>query len=88
MLLGGIVGAILGAADGMDNYKPVIQIILEDMSPVQRDQLADSFIKAFQKVGKNDMMMILPLLTTNDSVKAVALDVVQKFLNKEGYTLK
>lgn len=72
----------------MDKYKSVAEVILEDMTPEQRDQLATTFIQALKKIGVHNVMAILPLLTNDHSVKVVALDALKDFLTNQGYALK
>lgn len=58
------------------------------MTPEQRDRLAIAFIQAFKKIGTQDVIVILPLLINDHSIKAIALDVVKEFLTTEGYALQ
>lgn len=85
--VGGVIGAVTGAVRGRGKFKSVAHVLMHDMTPEQRERLALSLIRAFQNIGSNDILLMLSMVMTSDSVKAIALDVLKHFLVREGYSL-
>lgn len=61
---------------------------MHDMTPAQRDRLATSLTEAFIKIGTKDVLTMLTMMMTTESLKIVALDVLRTFIVAEGYSLR
>ncbi|XP_068159118.1 protein Nazo-like [Drosophila tropicalis] len=90
MLLGPVGLAVGGAAGGIAAYKltsgsfrPLGEIILNDLTDAQREQLVQHVTKAVQDVHPTDLAMLLPLIMSNVPVQQAVLNTVMSFVTNE-----
>lgn len=64
-------------------FKSVASIIMEDLTPAQREQLATSLQRAIQNIDAQDAIMLTTLVMGNAAVKQVILKEVVNFMSNE-----
>ncbi|KAK4885084.1 hypothetical protein RN001_001355 [Aquatica leii] len=82
LALGGTVGSVYAAVNGRGKFKSVASVILE-MSPQQREALANSLKNAFKDVQLEDGVMLFKLVMANDALKLLAIQELVKFMKNE-----
>ncbi|XP_030378217.1 protein C19orf12 homolog [Scaptodrosophila lebanonensis] len=90
MLMGPVGLAIGGAAGGIAAYKmtsgkfrPLGEVILNDLTDRQREQLVQHVSKAVAEIHPSDVVMLLPLLMNNASIQQAVLKTVVSFVSNE-----
>ncbi|EDW82640.1 uncharacterized protein Dwil_GK10098 [Drosophila willistoni] len=79
LVLGAAVGGALAYGMADDSFRPLGEIILNDLTDAQREQLVQHVYKAVEKVHPTDLVMLLPLIMRNVPVQQVVLDAVKSF---------
>uniref|UniRef100_A0A2M4C2U8 Putative conserved plasma membrane protein n=1 Tax=Anopheles marajoara TaxID=58244 RepID=A0A2M4C2U8_9DIPT len=89
-MMGGPVGLFVGGALGglvayamSDNFKPVSQIIRNELTVAERERLKERILGALAEFQATDLVVILPLLTGNVSAQRAVLSAVATFLTNE-----
>ncbi|XP_064540266.1 protein C19orf12 homolog [Drosophila montana] len=90
LLMGPVGLAVGGAAGGIAAYKvtsgtfkPLGEVILNDLTDMQREQLVQHVTKAIAEVHPTDLVMLLPLITQNASVQQAVLSTIMSFVTNE-----
>ncbi|XP_017134049.1 protein C19orf12 homolog [Drosophila elegans] len=90
MLLGPVGLAVGGAAGGIAAYKmtsgsfrPLGEVILNDLTDAQREQLVQHVSKAVADIHPTDFVMLLPLIVQNASIQQAVLNTVMSFVTNE-----
>lgn len=83
LLAGGTLGSILAAWKTHGQFKPVALVILEDMSPLQQAQLAESCMKIIQDFRVEDVAILLPLLLNNSSAQQALMNQLISYVTNE-----
>ncbi|KAB0790213.1 hypothetical protein PPYR_01560 [Photinus pyralis] len=83
LAIGGTLGSILAAWNGSGKFKSVAEVILEDMTPTQRENLANAIKIALQDVSWEDAVQLTTLIMTNDSLKLLLMNEICKYLKNE-----
>ncbi|XP_017029245.1 protein Nazo [Drosophila kikkawai] len=90
MLLGPVGLAVGGAAGGIAAYKmtsgtfrPLGEVILNDLTDRQREQLVEHVSKAVAEIHPTDIVMLLPLIVQNASIQQAVLNTVVSFVSNE-----
>ncbi|XP_017006667.2 protein Nazo [Drosophila takahashii] len=90
MLLGPVGLAVGGAAGGIAAYKmtsgtfrPLGEVILNDLTDGQREQLVQHVSKAVAEIHPSDVVMLLPLIVQNASIQQAVLNTVMSFVTNE-----
>ncbi|GJQ76328.1 hypothetical protein Trydic_g2051 [Trypoxylus dichotomus] len=68
--VGGVIGAVTGAIKGRGKFKSVAHVLMYDMTPEQQERLASSLVRTFRNVGLNDMLIVLSMVMSTESVKS------------------
>ncbi|KAK5647722.1 hypothetical protein RI129_002614 [Pyrocoelia pectoralis] len=83
LAIGGTLGSILAAWNGSGKFKSVAAVILEDMTPMQKEDLANSIRLAFSDVSWEDAVELTRLIMGNDSLKLLLMNEICKYLKNE-----
>lgn len=63
--------------------KSITDVINDDLTDEQREELCERIKEAFRKYGLQDLAKLIPLLTTCESFQKVVVTVLVKFLKDE-----
>ena len=80
---GGSLGSLAAAWKSSGQFKSVAQVILEDMSPMQQCQLAESCMTIIRDLRVEDVAVLLPLLLNTPSAQQALLNQVVSYLTNE-----
>ncbi|EDW06215.1 protein C19orf12 homolog [Drosophila mojavensis] len=90
LLMGPVGLAVGGAAGGIAAYKltsgtfrPLGEVILNDLTDAQREQLVQHVTTAVADVRPTDLVMLLPLITQNASIQQAVLNTIMSFVTNE-----
>ncbi|XP_023167190.1 protein C19orf12 homolog [Drosophila hydei] len=90
LLMGPVGLAVGGAAGGIAAYKmtsgtfkPLGEVILNDLTDAQREQLVQHVTTAVADVHPTDLVMLLPLITQNASIQQAVLNTIMSFVSNE-----
>uniref|UniRef100_A0A2M3ZJL4 Uncharacterized protein n=1 Tax=Anopheles braziliensis TaxID=58242 RepID=A0A2M3ZJL4_9DIPT len=89
-MMGGPVGLFVGGALGglvayamSENFKPVSQIICNELSVAERERLKERILGALAEFQPTDLVVVLSLLTGNVTAQRAVLSAVATFLTNE-----
>lgn len=80
---GGILGGTFAAAQAHNKFRPIGQVIMEDMTPKQRQELGARIVRAFEGFDVTDLALLSSLVLQNQNLQATALTTVIGFVEKE-----
>ncbi|TDG39980.1 hypothetical protein AWZ03_013599 [Drosophila navojoa] len=90
LLMGPVGLAVGGAAGGIAAYKmtsgtfrPLGEVILNDLTDSQREQLVQHVTTAVADVRPTDLVMLVPLITQNASIQQAVLNTIMSFVTNE-----
>lgn len=83
LAIGGTVGGISCYAMKKDQFKPISEVIMNDMTDEQRKRLAASINAVIADLHVEDIALLLPLLLNSPRVKEAVLRSVFAFLQNE-----
>lgn len=83
LFVGGAVGGLIAYAMTNNQFKPVSHIIQHDLSVREKEQLKQRIVDALSEFQPTDLMVILPLLTSNAAVQKQVISAVVAFLTNE-----
>lgn len=83
LAIGGIVGGVTAALISKDKFKPISEVIMNDMTNAQREKLAASVAAITADLCVQDVALLIPLLLNNPSAKEAVLRSVFAFLQNE-----
>lgn len=83
LAVGGVVGGCAAAIMSRDKFKPIPQIIMNDMTDAQRERLVASVSTVIADLRVEDAALLLPLLLNNPGAKEAVLRSVFAFLQNE-----
>lgn len=90
LLMGPVGLAVGGAAGGIAAYKmtsgsfrPLGEVILNDLTDRQREQLVQHVTKAVADIHPTDIVMLLPLIAQNASIQQTVLNTIMSFVTNE-----
>lgn len=83
LAVGGVVGGCAAAIMSRDKFKPIPQIIMNDMTDAQRERLVASVSTVIADLCVEDAALLLPLLLNNPGAKEAVLRSVFAFLQNE-----
>ncbi|XP_074038307.1 protein C19orf12 homolog [Leptinotarsa decemlineata] len=84
--LGLLAGAALGGAASMafgSEFKSLVDIIRQDMTEKQREQLAESVRHLFRGIQLTDTVEIMAMLAQNTSLKSSIINGIVGFIQQE-----
>uniref|UniRef100_A0A2M4ASM0 Putative conserved plasma membrane protein n=1 Tax=Anopheles triannulatus TaxID=58253 RepID=A0A2M4ASM0_9DIPT len=89
-MMGGPVGLFVGGALGglvayamSANFKPVSEIIRNELTVAERERLKERILNALSEFQPTDLVVILSLLTGNVSAQRAVLTAVATFITNE-----
>ncbi|XP_069680993.1 protein Nazo-like [Periplaneta americana] len=83
LAIGATLGGCAAAFMSRDKFKPVAQVIMQDMSHAQRERLAAAVSAVVEDLRVEDVALLLPLLLGNPGAKEAVLREVFLFLQNE-----
>ena len=88
--LGGVAAAVFAGISGSGKYKSAIEVVMQDLTEPQRQELADSVMSALRRVDWTSIASATTLMTlvTSDTVlEGAVIDVMQSFFSDIGMSL-
>ena len=79
LAIGGAVGGCIAYVLGDGKFKPVSQVILHEMQPEDRIQLANSVRRILSDLDATDAMNLMVLLNTNAALKGRIVTEISSF---------
>lgn len=64
-------------------FRPLGEVILNDLTDAQREQLVQHVTTAVADVQPTDLVMLLPLITQNASIQQAVLNTIMSFVTNE-----
>uniref|UniRef100_A0A182IQQ1 Uncharacterized protein n=1 Tax=Anopheles atroparvus TaxID=41427 RepID=A0A182IQQ1_ANOAO len=83
LFLGGTLGGLVAYAMTNNQFKPVSQIIREDLSVREQERLKQRIVEALSDFHATDLAVILPLLAGNAAAQKAVLSTVVSFITNE-----
>lgn len=83
LFLGGALGGLLAYTMTNNQFKPVSQIILHELTPREQEQLKQRIVGALSGFQATDLIVIAPLLAGNGAAQQAVLGAVVSFLTNE-----
>ncbi|EDV95453.1 protein C19orf12 homolog [Drosophila grimshawi] len=90
MLMGPVGLAVGGAAGGIAAYKmtsgtfkPLGEVILNDLTDRQRESLVQHVTNAIAEIHPTDVVLLLPLIAKNASIQQAILNTIMSFVSNE-----
>ncbi|XP_063701368.1 protein C19orf12 homolog [Culicoides brevitarsis] len=92
--LGGVLGGPVGLAAGailggvgsaykMQGWKPLGEILRNDLTPTQRERLQSHIMAAVRDVGPQDLALLIPIIMGDAAVQTAVLRTVTSFVTNE-----
>ncbi|XP_055383185.1 protein C19orf12 homolog [Condylostylus longicornis] len=83
LAVGGTLGGLGAAMLTKDKFKPVSEVIKNDLTTVQRETLVEKIMLAVQEFHPTDVAAILALVANNHAIQDVVLKTVAGYLTNE-----
>jgi len=83
LAVGGTIGGIGALIMTKDSFKPVSEIIRDDLTVAQKEMLAQKIFSAINEFHPKDIAALLALLANNQSLQKSVIETVANFLTKE-----
>uniref|UniRef100_A0A6B2E9Q5 Uncharacterized protein n=1 Tax=Phlebotomus kandelakii TaxID=1109342 RepID=A0A6B2E9Q5_9DIPT len=83
LALGGTAGACTAAYMSKGKFRPVSHIIMHDMTPKQREELANHIHRAVKDVDAGDAMIVISLVMGNPNMQKTILQTVARYLTNQ-----
>uniref|UniRef100_U5EZ00 Uncharacterized protein n=1 Tax=Corethrella appendiculata TaxID=1370023 RepID=U5EZ00_9DIPT len=82
LAIGGAIGG-LTAANVCSNFKSVSQVINEDLTVAQREELKIRVERALRSIDATDVALLLPLLLNSEAAKVAVMREVANYLTSQ-----
>ncbi|ALC48174.1 CG11671 [Drosophila busckii] len=83
MAVGGAAGGIAAYKMTSGTFKPLGEVILNDLTDTQREQLVRHVTKAVADVHPTDLVVLIPLITGNATIQQAVLNTIMSFVTNE-----
>ncbi|XP_062535579.1 protein C19orf12 homolog [Armigeres subalbatus] len=83
LAIGGTAGALTAAYMNWGQFRPVSDIIMNEMSHHERESLKNHIAAALADFQISDVAMLLPLLMNESAAANVVLDTVANFIRSD-----
>ena len=83
LALGGAVGGALAAWIAQDKFKPLLQVIMEDMREEQRIKMVDSLRNVLTNIEPTDALTLVAAVQGNQALKARLAQEMVTFLSRQ-----
>jgi len=84
LAVGAIIGGVGSAVKLNGTFKPVSEILRNDMTNDQRKQLQEHIINAVRNIHPTDLAMLIPLIMAGDrSIQTAVIRTVTSFITNE-----
>uniref|UniRef100_A0A1L8D9Z8 Putative conserved plasma membrane protein n=1 Tax=Nyssomyia neivai TaxID=330878 RepID=A0A1L8D9Z8_9DIPT len=83
LAVGGSAGACTAAVMAKGNFRPVSHIIMHDMTPRQRQELAEHLQRAVQDIDAGDAMIAISLIMGNPNIQKTILSTVARYITNQ-----
>uniref|UniRef100_A0A0K8TQN5 Putative conserved plasma membrane protein n=1 Tax=Tabanus bromius TaxID=304241 RepID=A0A0K8TQN5_TABBR len=83
LAVGGMLGGLGAAALTHGTFKPVSEIIKNDLTPGQKEELSTRVMNVVREIHPSDIVVLLPLILGNPSMQQAVLRTVTSFITGE-----
>ena len=83
LALGGAVGGALAAWIAQDKFKPLLQVIMEDMREEQRMKMVDSLRNVLTNIEPTDALTLVAVVQGNQALKTRLAQEMVTFLSSQ-----
>lgn len=83
LAIGGAAGGVVAYKMTRGTFRPLGDVIINDLTDTQKEQLVQHVTKAVQDVQPTDLIMLLPLIMNNQSIQQAVLKTVVSFVSSE-----
>ncbi|XP_065366525.1 protein C19orf12 homolog [Calliphora vicina] len=83
LAIGGAAGGVVAYKMTKGSFRPLGDVIINDLTDTQKEQLVQHVTKAVQDVHPTDLVMLLPLIMNNLSIQQAVLKTVVSFVSNE-----
>jgi len=83
LALGGAVGGSIAAWMAQDKFKPLVQVIMEDMRADQRERMIGCLRKVLSQIEPQDALALVAMVQGNQALKARLATEMVTFLSHQ-----
>jgi len=83
LALGGAVGGSIAAWMAQDKFKPLVQVIMEDMRADQRERMIGCLRKVLSQIEPQDALALVAMVQGNQALKARLAKEMVTFLSRQ-----
>ncbi|KAM7346503.1 protein Nazo isoform 1-T2 [Cochliomyia hominivorax] len=83
LAIGGAAGGVVAYKMTQGSFRPLGDVIINDLTDSQKEQLVQHVTKAVQDAHPTDLVMLLPLIMNNVSIQQAVLKTVISFVSSE-----
>lgn len=80
---GAIIGGVGSAYKMQGTFKPVGQILRQDLTQAQRERLQDHIMMAVRDIGPTDLALLIPMIMGDAGIQTAVLRTVTSFVTNE-----
>ncbi|XP_013098635.1 protein C19orf12 homolog [Stomoxys calcitrans] len=83
LAIGGAAGGVTAYRMTKGNFRPLGDVIINDLSDAQKELLVQKVTDALKDVHPTDLALLLPLIMNNVSIQRAVLNTVVSFVSSE-----